>query len=59
MVYLFVYNYVHFNTGFGPALEDSVETIILIKFAWPPKINFWRKPPVLMVGSYEAKDQWK
>jgi hypothetical protein len=54
-IYLLVHNDVHFDTSFSPALEDSVETVILIKFAWPPKIQLRRKPPVLGIGSYTAK----
>jgi len=54
-IYLLVYNDVHFDTSISPALENSVEPIILIKFARPPKIQLWRKPPVLGIGSYMTK----
>lgn len=54
-VYLLVYNYIHSDTSFSLALEDSIETVILIKFTRPPKIQLRRKPPVLGVGSYMAK----
>jgi len=49
-IYLLVYNDVHFYAGFSPALENFVEPIILIKFAWPPKIHLRGKPPVLGIG---------
>jgi len=58
-IYLLVYDYVHFDTGFGPTLEDSVEAVILIKFTWPPEINLRGKPPVLGVGSYTATLRWR
>lgn len=54
-IYLFVYNDVHFDTSVGPALENSVEPVILIKLAWPPKIQLRGKPPVLGIGPYMAK----
>ena len=55
MTYLFVYNDVHFDTGFSPAFKNSVEPVIFIKFAWPPKIYLWRQPPILRNRSYVAK----
>lgn len=36
--YLLVHNDVHFDTSFSPALKDPIETVILVKFAWTPKI---------------------
>lgn len=55
MIYLLVYDDIHVDTSFGLAFEDSVEAVIFVEFAWPPKIQLWRKPPVLRIGSYATK----
>jgi len=36
--YLLIHDDVHFGTGFGPALKDSVKAVFFIQLAWPPKI---------------------
>lgn len=37
-IYLLIHDDVHFNTSFSPALEESVEAVILVQFARPPEI---------------------
>jgi hypothetical protein len=38
MTYFLVHDDVHSDAGLSPALEDSIETIVLVEFAWPSKV---------------------
>jgi len=49
--YLLIHDDVDFDTIFSPAFKDLVKAVIFIKFAWSPKIQLWREPPILGVGS--------
>ena len=50
-IYLLIHDDIHLDTVLSPAFKDSIEAVFLIKFAWSPEIQLWRKPPVLGVGS--------
>jgi len=55
IAYFLVHNDVHSNTGLGLAFKDPVETVVLMEFAWSPKIQLRREPPILEDGLYASE----
>lgn len=38
MTYFLVHNDVHSNASLSPALKYSIEAVVLMDLAWPPKV---------------------